>query len=170
MRVLGLDPGLRRTGWGVIESEGSRLSFVAAGCVTAAIQASLASRLAELHAAVVEITERFAPDEVAIEETFVNSNPTSTLKLGQARGAAMLAPALKGIPVAEYSATQVKKSVTGSGHAAKEQVQGMIAILLPGFGGMGGADAADALAAAICHAHHRDTAERWQAPALRARR
>ena len=161
MRVLGLDPGLRRTGWGVIESDGAGLRFIAAGCVDSDAAAALPTRLASLHAAMVEITARFAPDEAAVEETFVNLNPASTLKLGQARGAVMLAPALAGIPVGEYSSTQVKKSVTGSGHAGKEQVQAMIATLLPGFRGMGGADAADALATAICHTHHRETAARW---------
>jgi crossover junction endodeoxyribonuclease RuvC len=167
MRVLGLDPGLRRTGWGVIEIDGAKLRFIAAGCITADVQDTLAPRLAELHNAVIAVTDQFTPDEAAIEETFVNVNPASTLKLGQARAAVMLAPALRGIPVAEYSPTQVKKSVTGSGSAGKEQVQGMIATLLPGFRGMGGADAADALAAAICHAHHGATAARWAAAALR---
>jgi len=167
LRVLGLDPGLRRTGWGVIESSGPRLHFVDAGCIAIEADAPLGERLASLHTAVIEIARRFTPDEAAVEETFVNKNPASTLKLGQARGAVMLAPALAGIPVAEYSATQVKKSVTGTGHAAKEQVQAMIATLLPGFRGMG-ADAADALAAAICHAHHRDTAARIFVPAPRA--
>lgn len=168
IRVLGLDPGLRRTGWGVIDSDGLRLHFVDAGCISIDPDAPLGERLANLHTAVVEIARRFSPDEAAVEETFVNKNPASTLKLGQARGAVMLAPALTGIRVAEYSATMVKKSVTGTGHAAKEQVQAMIATLLPGFRGMGGADgapyahdAADALAAAICHAHHRETAVRW---------
>ena len=126
IRVLGLDPGLRRTGWGVIESTGARLHFIDAGCISIDADASLSERLAALHEAVVEVAKRFAPDEAAVEETFVNKNPASTLKLGQARGAVMLAPALAGIHVAEYSATQVKKSVTGTGHAAKEQVQAMI--------------------------------------------
>ncbi len=168
MRVLGLDPGLRRTGWGVIEIDGAKLRFIAAGCIAAEVQETLAPRLAELHNAVMAITDQFTPDEVAIEETFVNVNPASTLKLGQARAAALLAPALRGLPVAEYSPTQVKKSVTGSGSAGKEQVQGMIATLLPGFRGMGGPDAADALATAICHAHHGATAARWAAALLRS--
>ena len=161
MRVLGLDPGLRRTGWGVIEWDGLRLRFTAAGCVTADAADALAHRLANLHRALAEVTERFAPDEAAVEETFVNRNPASTLKLGQARGAVLLAPGLRGIPVAEYAATLVKKSVTGSGHAAKEQVRAMVAALLPGSR-PGSHDAADALAVAICHAHHRETAIRWQ--------
>jgi crossover junction endodeoxyribonuclease RuvC len=151
----------------VIENEGARLRFIDAGCIAGETDAPLGQRLAVLYAAVAEITKRFAPDEAAVEETFVNVNPASTLKLGQARGAVMLAPALAGIPVAEYSATQVKKSVTGTGHAAKEQVQAMIATLLPGFRatrGDFGADAADALAAAICHAHHRDTHARIFSP------
>ncbi len=164
IRVLGLDPGLRRTGWGVIESDGARLHFIDAGCIAGDNDATLAERLAALHTAVAEVMARFAPDEAAVEETFVNMNPASTLKLGQARGAVMLAPALAGILVAEYAATVVKKSVTGSGHAGKDQVQGMIATLLPGFRGMG-ADAADALATAICHAHHRSTHAKWAAVA-----
>lgn len=160
MRVLGLDPGLRRTGWGVIEWDGQRLRFTAAGCVTADAAQPLAHRLADLHRALGEVAGRFAPDEAAVEETFVNRNPASTLKLGQARGAVLLVPALRGIPVAEYAATLVKKSVTGSGHAGKEQVCAMVATLLPGSR-TANHDASDALAVAICHAHHRETATRW---------
>ncbi len=157
MRLLGLDPGLRNTGWGVIESDGYRLSHVANGVVTVAVGPSLAERLALLHEGLVAVIERYQPGEAAVEETFVNRNPASTLKLGQARGIAMLAPAQAGILVAEYTPNMVKKAVVGTGHAAKEQIQMMVATLLPGVD-LAGADAADALAVAICHAHHRQTA------------
>ena len=161
MRVLGLDPGLRRTGWGVIESEGPRLRFVAAGCIAVAAEPALAARLADLHRRLAAVCGRFAPDEAAVEEPFVNRNPASTLKLGSARGAVLLAPGLAGIPVTEYAPNAVKKSVTGAGHATKEQVRAMMAMLLPGYRGDGTFDAADALAVAVCHTHLRETARRW---------
>ncbi|MDA1133032.1 MAG: crossover junction endodeoxyribonuclease RuvC [Proteobacteria bacterium] len=167
MRVLGLDPGLRRTGWGVVDADGGRLRFVAAGTVTADPRDELARRLADLHTALLVIVDRFCPAEAAVEETFVNSNAASTLKLGQARGAALLAAGLRGIPVAEYAPNLVKKSVTGSGHAGKEQVQAMVGVLLPGAQDLG-LDAADALAVAICHCHLRETADRWRAAAVAA--
>jgi crossover junction endodeoxyribonuclease RuvC len=154
MRVIGFDPGLRRTGWGVIDVEGSRLSHVADGVAEAAIDQPLASRLLALFRQVGEVLERFRPDEAAVEETFVNRNPASTLKLGIARGVVLLAPAARGLPVAEYSANLVKQSVVGAGHAQKAQVAMMVRRLLPGST-IGAADAADALAVAICHAHHR---------------
>ncbi len=157
MRLLGLDPGLRNTGWGVIESDGYRLSHVANGVVSVASGPSLAERLASLHAGLFAVIEQYCPAEAAVEETFVNRNPSSTLKLGQARGVALLVPAQAGILVAEYSPNMVKKAVVGAGHAAKEQVQMMVTTLLPGIE-LAGADAADALAVAICHAHHRQTA------------
>ncbi len=157
MRLLGLDPGLRHTGWGVIESDGYRLSHVANGVVSVDVALSLAERLAKLHEGLVAVIERYKPCEAAVEETFVNRNAASTLKLGQARGIALLAPAQAGILVAEYTPNMVKKSVVGAGHAAKEQIQMMVATLLPGVE-LAGADAADALAVAICHAHHRQTA------------
>ena len=157
MRLLGLDPGLRNTGWGVIESDGYRLSHVANGVISVASGPSLAERLASLHAGLFAVIEQYCPTEAAVEETFVNRNPSSTLKLGQARGVAMLVPAQAGILVAEYSPNMVKKAVVGAGHAAKEQVQMMVTTLLPGIE-LAGADAADALAVAICHAHHRQTA------------
>lgn len=159
IRILGVDPGLRRTGWGVIAAEGSRLSFVAAGVVRSDDAAPLADRLAALHAGLVEVLDRHAPHEAAVEETFVNTNPHSTLKLGQARGVAMLVPALAGLPVAEYAPNLVKKTVVGAGHAEKRQIQAMIAILLP-TARVASPDAADALAVAICHAQHRGAAAR----------
>ena len=158
MRLIGFDPGLRHTGWGVIESDGNRLSHVANGVISTNGKADLASRLAELYDGLVEVIDRYAPLEAAVEETFVNKNPASTLKLGQARGIVMLVPARAGIPVGEYTPNLIKKSVVGAGHAAKEQVQMMVGVLLPGTD-IANADAADALAVAICHAHHRASAE-----------
>lgn len=156
MRILGLDPGLRHTGWGVLDATGSRLVHVADGAVHSDEARSLAERLVQLHDGLADILERYAPDEAAVEETFVNKNPTSTLKLGLARGVVLLVPARAGLPVAEYGANHIKKSVVGAGHAAKEQVQMMVRRLLPGAA-FSSADAADALAVAICHAHHRQT-------------
>ena len=155
MRLLGLDPGLRVTGWGVIEVDGNRLRHVADGSVATG-SGSLAERLARLYEGLTVVIREHDPHEAAVEETFVNRNPESTLKLGHARGIALLVPAHAGLPVAEYSATLVKKSVVGNGHAAKEQVQMMVRTLLPGAQ-LETADAADALAVAICHAHHRAT-------------
>ncbi len=158
MRLIGLDPGLRLTGWGVIEIEGNRLRHVAHGVVKVATAGTLAERLRELFDGVAGILEAQRPLEAAVEETFVNVNPGSTLKLGQARGVVMLAPARAGLPVYEYAANLVKKSVTGAGHADKHQIAMMVGRLLPGVEAT--ADAADALAVAICHAHHRATAKR----------
>lgn len=151
-RLLGLDPGLQRTGWGVIEVEGNKLSHLAHGVVSSGRTKPLSERLVELHDGLSAIIETWAPDEAAVEETFVNKNPRSTLKLGQARGVVLLAPGLKGMPVAEYAPNMVKKSVVGVGHADKDQVRAMVGVLLPGTG-VESADAADALAVAICHAH-----------------
>jgi crossover junction endodeoxyribonuclease RuvC len=162
MRVLGLDPGLRHTGWGVIDSTGNRLIHVADGVAHAPISAPLADRLVSLFRQINAVLERFQPDVAAVEETFVNKNAASTLKLGVARGVVLLAPAERGLPVAEYSANLVKKSVVGAGHAAKEQVQMMVRRILPGCA-ISEPDAADALAVAICHAHHAETGRRWQA-------
>jgi crossover junction endodeoxyribonuclease RuvC len=156
MRVLGLDPGLRHTGWGIIDVAGYRLIHVADGVVHGAIDAPLAMRLVSLFRQITSVIERFHPDEAAVEETFVNRNPASTLKLGVARGVVLLAPAERGVPVTEYSANLVKKAVVGAGHAEKAQVQLMVRRLLPGCDGVG-SDAADALAVAICHAHHATT-------------
>lgn len=157
IRILGIDPGLRRTGWGVIVSEGARLSFVACGCIESAANATLAERLRQLHDGLSRVLEGQAPDEAAVEETFVNRDPQSALKLGQARGVALVVPALAGLTVAEYAANQVKKTVVGVGHADKKQVQAMIRVLLP-KADTTSADAADALAVAICHAQHRGMA------------
>lgn len=151
MRLIGLDPGLQKTGWGVIDAQGTRISHVANGVVKSNPKASLAERLVQLHDGLVEVIAEWRPASAAVEETFVNKNPTSTLKLGQARGIALLVPALSGLNVAEYSPNHVKKAVVGVGHADKQQVQAMINILLPGVS-VAGEDAADALAVAICHA------------------
>ena len=158
MRLLGLDPGLRNTGWGVVDVDGNRLIHVADGVVTSANKKPLAERLAELFEGLDAVVDRYRPDEAAVELTFVNRNPTSTLKLGQARGIALLVPARRGMPVAEYSPNLIKKSVVGTGHAAKEQIQLMVRMLLPDSD-LATPDAADALAVAICHAHHRGTQE-----------
>lgn len=154
IRILGLDPGLRKTGWGVVVSEGSKLSFVACGCVESDGTLSLGERLRQLHEGISRVIATWTPDEVAVEETFVNRDPQSALKLGQARGIALVVPALAGLAVAEYAANLVKKTVVGVGHADKKQVQMMIRVLLP-KAETKSADAADALAVAICHAQHR---------------
>tara|TARA_B100001540_G_scaffold315106_2_gene341546 strand:- start:423 stop:1007 length:585 start_codon:yes stop_codon:yes gene_type:complete len=151
-RLIGLDPGLRKTGWGIIDVQGSRLSHVANGVVRSDDKVSLAERLVMLHDGLQEVLARWHPDSAAVEETFVNKNPTSTLKLGQARGVSLLVPALAGIPVFEYSPNQIKKTVVGSGHAAKGQTEAMVRVLLPGVK-INGEDAGDALSVAICHAH-----------------
>ncbi len=161
MRVLGLDPGLRHTGWGVIDVAGNRLSHVADGVVHAPVVLPLAERLVALFRGLGIVIERFRPDEAAVEESFVNKNAASTLKLGLARGVVLLAPAERGLPVAEYSANPIKKSVVGAGHADKEQVQMMVRRLLPGCA-IAEPDAADALAVAICHAHHNNTMRAWE--------
>ena len=154
--ILGLDPGLRHTGWGVVAENGNRLSFIAAGRISPDAALPPAQRLLELAQGIASVIARHKPDESAIEETFVNKNALSALKLGQARGAAMLALAEGGLEVAEYAANRVKQSVTGYGHADKAQIQAMIGVLLPGAGKLV-ADAADALAVAITHAHHRSS-------------
>jgi len=160
MRVLGLDPGLRHTGWRVFDVAGNRLSHVADGVVHAPTDLPLAERLVVLFRQLTAVLERFHPDEAAVEESFVNKNAASTLKLGVARGVVLLAPAERGVPVAEYSANLIKKSVVGAGHAEKAQVQMMVRRLLPGCA-IVEADAADALAVAICHAHHIGTLRAW---------
>jgi crossover junction endodeoxyribonuclease RuvC len=161
MRVLGLDPGLRHTGWGVIDVDGNHLAHVADGVAHSAADQPLAARLVSLFRQVGAVLERFRPDEAAVEESFVNRNAASTLKLGVARGVVLLAPAERGLPVAEYSANLIKKAVVGAGHAEKTQVQMMVRHILPGFAN-GAADAADALAVAICHAHHAATRRAWE--------
>ena len=154
VRIIGIDPGLRNTGWGIIAQEGQHLSYVADGSVHSDAAAPLALRLLQLHRQLLDVLSSFAPDEAAIEETFVNSDARATLKLGQARGVIMLAPASLGIPVSEYAPNTIKKSVVGAGHAEKDQVKHMVKMLLP-KARMTSADAVDALAIAICHAHHR---------------
>ena len=154
VRLIGIDPGLRCTGWGVIECEGPRLIHVANGTVTSTQQASLAERLVELHVGLAEVIAAYRPAEAAVEMTFVNKDATATLKLGHACGIALLVPAAAGIAVAEYAPNLVKKSVVGTGHADKAQIRAMVAILLPRSNATS-ADAADALAIAITHAHHR---------------
>jgi crossover junction endodeoxyribonuclease RuvC len=155
MRLIGLDPGLRHTGWGIIEVAGNRLSHVADGVAHTRNDGSLAERLGELYRQLNDVLDRYTPEAAAVEETFVNKNPSSTLRLGMARGVVLLAPAERGLPVFEYSTNLVKKSVVGTGHADKAQVQMMVRKLLPGADA--GEDASDALAVAICHAHHAAT-------------
>jgi crossover junction endodeoxyribonuclease RuvC len=154
VRILGVDPGLRRTGWGVIESRGNALTFVDAGTIRAPLDGDLAPRLAALHKALSEILDSFKPDEAAVEQTFVNRDAVATLKLGQARGVALLVPALMGILVAEYAPNAVKKTVVGNGHAEKIQIRRMVQVLLP-RARFDSDDSADALAVAITHAHSR---------------
>jgi crossover junction endodeoxyribonuclease RuvC len=157
IRILGIDPGLRRTGWGVLDIDGNRLIFVGCGSVETREAMALASRLLAIHEGLGRVLDQFRPAEAAIEQTFVNKDGVATLKLGQARGVAMLAPAMFGIAVAEYAPNQVKKTVVGAGHADKTQIQAMLKILLPKADPKS-ADAADALAIAITHAHHRGCA------------
>ncbi|GLK43750.1 MULTISPECIES: crossover junction endodeoxyribonuclease RuvC [Novosphingobium] len=152
MIILGIDPGLTCTGWGVVAKSGSRLSHVANGQIRTNAKAGMAERLVELDAALTDVILQHRPDTGAVEEVFVNVNPQSTLKLGQARGVAMLSVARAGIPVAEYSTKLVKKAIVGTGGAAKAQVQAMLMVLLPGVK-LAGEDAADALAVAITHAN-----------------
>lgn len=156
LRLIGIDPGLRHTGWGVIDVSGNRLSHVADGAVHSSEALSLSERLVELHDGLAAVIDRWRPDEAAVEEIFVNRNAASTLKLGMARGIAMMVPARAGIGVTEYPTSLVKKSVVGTGQADKNQVQMMVKMLLPGAEILT-ADAADALAVAICHAHHSQT-------------
>jgi crossover junction endodeoxyribonuclease RuvC len=153
VRILGVDPGLNRCGWGVVAVEGVRLAHVAHGVIRPDAAQSLAARLADLHAALSAVIAAHAPDEAVVEETYVNANPRAALALGQARGAAMCAAALAGLSVAEYAPATIKKAVVGTGQADKTQVAFMVRRLLPSAGAPE-ADAADALAAAICHAAH----------------
>src|SRR5574337_1523562 len=154
IRILGVDPGLSATGWGLIEAMGSHLRFLACGAIKTERKAPLAGRLAIIHCTLAALIERDGPHEAAVEETFVNRDPQSTLKLGQARGVALAALAMKRLPVSEYAANLIKKTVVGVGHAEKNQVAMMVRMLLPASNASA-ADAADALAVAICHAQHR---------------
>ena len=153
MIIIGLDPGLGCTGWGVIAAEGNRLSHVANGHIRTDAKAELPERLVRLHRELLELLAMHRPQSAAVEEVFVNENPRSTLKLGQARGVALLAAASLGVQVGEYAPSLVKKAVVGTGGASKDQVHAMVSRLLPGVK-IAGADAADALAVAITHAHH----------------
>lgn len=156
VRIIGIDPGLRRTGWGVIEIDGNRLIHVGCGSIEPSDSLPLASRLLAIHEGLAAVLGDFKPMEAAVEQTFVNKDGVATLKLGQARGVAMLAPAMFGIAVSEYAPNQVKKTVVGAGHADKNQIRIMLKILLPKADPKS-ADAADALAIAITHAHHRQS-------------
>lgn len=160
MRVLGIDPGLRNLGWGIIDMEGSRLRHVANGVCTSGA-GCLSDRLLALFEQLTEVVARHGPDTAGIEQTFVNKDGAATLKLGQARGIAMLVPARAGLSIGEYAPNQVKKTVVGVGHADKAQIMHMVKMQLPGAD-PAGADAADALAIAICHAHHMGTARAIQ--------
>jgi crossover junction endodeoxyribonuclease RuvC len=164
IRIIGIDPGLRRTGWGIVEAEGTRLSFVACGLVASDAEEFLAYRLRELYEGLASVIATYKPQEAAVEETFVNKDARATLKLGQARGIALLAPAQRGLPVAEYPPNVIKKTVTGTGHGEKRQIAAMIGFLLP-KARFESPDEADALAIAVCHASHRQSAR-----ALAARR
>ncbi|WP_428485657.1 crossover junction endodeoxyribonuclease RuvC [Rhodopila sp.] len=167
VRLLGIDPGLRFTGWGIIESDGSRLRYIADGVIATDSAHAVPVRLKTLHDALADLLALHHPAEAAVEETYVNRNGTATLKLGYARGIALLAPALAGIAVAEYAAKTVKMAVVGTGGADKDQVEMMVRRLLPSAT-IRRADAADALAVAICHAHHRSSRLAWSAGALEA--
>jgi crossover junction endodeoxyribonuclease RuvC len=157
IRILGIDPGLRRTGWGLVEADGNRLIYVACGSVETNERAALGVRLVAIHDGLTKVIEHYRPHEAAVEATFVNANAAATLKLGQARGIAMLVPAKAGLMVAEYAPNVVKKTVVGAGHGEKTQIRMMIGVLLPKADPQS-EDAADALAVAVCHAHHRTSA------------
>jgi len=154
IRILGIDPGLRRTGWGLVEADGNRLIYVACGSLETSERDDLGVRLVAIHDGLAKVIDQFRPDEAAVENTFVNTNAAATLKLGQARGIAMLVPARAGLVVCEYAPNVVKKTVVGAGHADKVQIRMMIGVLLPKSDPQS-EDAADALAIAITHAHHR---------------
>ncbi|MBO6903210.1 MAG: crossover junction endodeoxyribonuclease RuvC [Rhizobiaceae bacterium] len=156
IRILGIDPGLRATGWGVVESAGSTLRFVAAGTLKSDAKADLATRLCQLHDGLEAVVGEYAPEEAAVETTFVNKDAAATLKLGQARGIAMLVPARAGLQVSEYAPNAVKKTVIGVGHGDKKQIHMMVRVLLP-KALIDSEHAADALAIAICHTHHRQS-------------
>jgi crossover junction endodeoxyribonuclease RuvC len=157
IRILGIDPGLRRTGWGMVTIDGNRLSFIACGSVATDEKAALAVRLLAIHDGLRRVVADHGPDEAAVEATFVNRDAVATLKLGQARGIAMLVPAITGIPVSEYAPNLVKKTIVGAGHCEKVQIRMMVKVLLPKADPHSD-DAADALAIAVTHAHHRQSA------------
>jgi crossover junction endodeoxyribonuclease RuvC len=157
IRILGIDPGLRRTGWGLIESDGNRLIHIGCGSLETNERAELGARLLAIHDGLIAVIEQYQPHEAAVEATFVNNNAVATLKLGQARGIAMLVPAKAGLIIAEYAPNLVKKTIVGAGHGEKAQIRLMIGVLLPKAEPQSD-DAADALAIAVCHAHHRTSA------------
>jgi crossover junction endodeoxyribonuclease RuvC len=157
IRILGIDPGLRRTGWGIVTIDGNRLTFLACGSLATDEKTGLARRLVAIHDGLRHVVDEYAPDEAAVEATFVNRDAVATLKLGQARGIAMLVPAAAGLPVAEYAPNLVKKTIVGAGHCEKAQIRMMIGVLLPKADPQT-EDAADALAIAVTHAHHRQSA------------
>ncbi len=157
IRILGIDPGLRRTGWGVVAVDGNRLAFLACGSLATDDKAALSARLVAIHDGLRRVVADFTPDEAAVEATFVNRDAAATLKLGQARGIAMLVPAIAGIAVAEYAPNLVKKTIIGAGHGEKAQIRMMVGVLLPKADPQSD-DAADALAIAVTHAHHRQSA------------
>lgn len=167
LRFLGIDPGLRATGWGVIDVSGSRLVHVANGTITSNDRLSVAERLVEIERGLISVVEAHAPDAAAVEQAFVARDPVAALKLGQARAVALLVPARSGIPVVEYAPNHIKKSVVGAGHAGKAQIRMMVELLLPGSRAAS-EHAADALAIAICHAHSGGANERIAAALLRA--
>ncbi|MBC6715596.1 crossover junction endodeoxyribonuclease RuvC [Aurantimonas sp. DM33-3] len=158
IRIIGIDPGLRRTGWGIVETLGNSLRFVASGTVMSDGKMDLASRLRTLYEGLTDVIHAQRPDEAAVEQTFVNKDAVATLKLGQARGIAMVVPSLAGLPVAEYAPNAVKKAVIGVGHGEKKQIHMMVKVLMP-KATFDTDDAADALAIAICHSHHRQSAQ-----------
>jgi crossover junction endodeoxyribonuclease RuvC len=157
IRILGIDPGLRRTGWGIIEADGNRLIYIACGSARSDDDATLGDRLVTLHDELVRVVDEFRPDEAAVEATFVNKDAAATLKLGQARGIAMVVPAKAGVPISEYAPNLIKKTIVGAGHADKSQIRMMLGVLMPKADPKSH-DAADALAIAITHAHHRTSA------------
>lgn len=163
MRILGIDPGLQKTGWGIVEAVDNRLSFIMCGLIKTDAELTLGERLSQIDHGMSEVLDVWKPDEAAIEETFVNNNPASALKLGCARGVAMVVPAKAGLIVHEYAPNLIKKSIVGNGHATKDQVEMMVRTLIPSVGRALGADEADALAIAICHAHHATTRNRFSA-------
>lgn len=154
IRIMGIDPGLRNTGWGIIDVTGNRLTYVASGVVKPPQKEELPKRLLALHHGILDVIAKYKPQEAAVEETFVNAGPRSALLLGQARGICVMTPASAGLMVGEYAANMVKKSVVGAGHADKNQIQMMLKVLMPSAK-FTSADAADALAIAVTHSHHR---------------
>jgi crossover junction endodeoxyribonuclease RuvC len=161
MKILGIDPGLQYTGWGIVESKDNQLHFIKCGSIKTDLSLPMSGRLNQIYEGLEVAIEEHKPEEAAIEEIFMNNNPASAIKLGCARGVAMVVPARAGIPVAEYAANLIKKSVVGTGHATKDQMEMMVRTLVPTVGRSITADEADAIAVAICHAHHAATRSRF---------